>query len=410
MRTIAGTGFSEHLDAKQAGAEAARRALANAGLEQCDVVFFGATPTHDPVLLLEGIREVVGERARLLGSSAAGMITNDALGYDGYQVGVAVFVSDSVRVDFARVEGLTDAEYDCGAALGRQIRDSFRGDEAGIVFMYDAVKLTALEGGPALNLATPLLEGMKSVIEDWPSVAGMGVLGDARFIQAAHLWHGDSVGRELVQAAVFSGDMRMDTVILHGCKPAGRYMRITRAEQNIVLELDGRPALEVIDALFGPDSGVSREDYPFFLTLGVNRGDRFEEFKEEHYANRLCLALDKERGGLVMFEPDLQTGDEVQVMHRSLDFSYIGQRIDTFMQTLDGYRPFLAIYIDCLGRAAAYSGTEREEAEEVQKHLGSLPLLGFYTGVEVAKIAGHVQALDWTGVLCIFSEPDREPR
>ena len=407
METKAGTGFSEHLDAKQAGSEAARRALANAGLEKCDVVFFGATPVHDPVRLLEGIREVVGAGAQLLGVSAGGMITNDALGYDGYQVGVAVLASDSMRVDLVRAEGLTDAEVECGAELGRQIRATFRGDEAGILFMYDAVKRTALEGGPALNLATPLIDGMHDAIEHWPAVAGMGVLGDARFMQAAHLWHGDSVGRQRAQAAVFSGDVRMDTVILHGCKPAGRYMRITRAEQNVVLELDGKPALEVVDALFGPESGVAREDYPFFLTLGVNRGDRFADFREEHYANRLCLALDTDRGGLVMFEPDLHTGDEVQIMHRSLDFTYIGQRIDAFMQTLDGRRPVFAIYIDCLGRAAAYSGTEREEAEEVQKHLGALPLLGFYTGVEVASIAGHVQALDWTGVLCIYSESSR---
>jgi hypothetical protein len=53
----------------------------------------------------------------------------------------------------------------------------------------------------------------------------------------------------------------------------------------------------------------------------------------------------------------------------------------------------------------AYSGTEGEEAEEVQKVIGSkMPLLGMYSGVEIAKVGKDIQPLDWTGVLCIFSE------
>ena len=46
-----------------------------------------------------------------------------------------------------------------------------------------------------------------------------------------------------------------------------------------------------------------------------------------------------------------------------------------------------------------------EEAVEVQKALpADIPLLGVYSGVELAKVGGHIQALDWTGVLCLFSE------
>lgn len=33
-----------------------------------------------------------------------------------------------------------------------------------------------------------------------------------------------------------------------------------------------------------------------------------------------------------------------------------------------------------------------------------MPLLGLYSGVEIARVGGQMQALDWTGVLCVFSE------
>jgi hypothetical protein len=66
-----------------------------------------------------------------------------------------------------------------------------------------------------------------------------------------------------------------------------------------------------------------------------------------------------------------------------------------------------AQYIDCLGRASAYCGSEREEAAVIQEVLGArMPLLGLYTGVEIAPVgATPQQALDWTGVLWVLSEP-----
>ena len=33
-----------------------------------------------------------------------------------------------------------------------------------------------------------------------------------------------------------------------------------------------------------------------------------------------------------------------------------------------------------------------------------MPLLGMYAGVEIAKVGLEMEALDWTGVLCVFSE------
>lgn len=66
--------------------------------------------------------------------------------------------------------------------------------------------------------------------------------------------------------------------------------------------------------------------------------------------------------------------------------------------------PFFALYIDCAGRTSAYSGAEREEASIVQEIIGKrVPMLGFYSGVEIAPLLGKSRGLDWTGVLMILS-------
>jgi hypothetical protein len=108
---------------------------------------------------------------------------------------------------------------------------------------------------------------------------------------------------------------------------------------------------------------------------------------------------------IAMMGLDLKPGDEFQLMRRDIDFSYMGKRIDQLFKQVQNRKPFFALYIDCIGRASAFCGTETEEAVEVQKVMiaKKIPLLGVYSGVEVAKVGPKVQALDWTGVLCIWS-------
>ncbi len=402
MTTKAGVGHSDLSDSYGAGAAAARMAMQSAAIERADLVLLFSTSKHDPVRLRDGVREVVGPNARLMGGYAVGIITHDFLSYDGSEVGVAVLSSDTARIDMFIESGLNDNEPAAGEALGRQIARHGIPVDASLILLYDTVNLVS--GTFKMNMATPLVQGMSRCIETWPSVAGMGMIGDMQ-LQPTWQWFDDRVEQQAAMALMLSGGIRMDTVILHGCRPASGYRAITKTDGATVLEIDGRPALEVIAEMLGPDVGLSWEDYAFFVTLGVNRGEKFGEYREEDYANRLCIGIDAERQGMVMFENDLKPGMEVQIMRRSLDFRYIGERVKRLLALAEGRKPLLAYYIDCAGRAAAYSGLDEEEAVEVQNALpAEIPLLGVYSGVELAKVGGHLQALDWTGVLCLFSE------
>ncbi len=140
--------------------------------------------------------------------------------------------------------------------------------------------------------------------------------------------------------------------------------------------------------------------------MATKVGVGFSEFKEENYVNRLISGVDQKRGGLIMFEPDLQAGTEVQLMRRSFsDFEYVRERSEEILRRTEGGNPFFCLYIDCGGRASGYSGTEGEEAEVVQEIIGSkMPLLGVYSGTEIANVGGEMQACVFTGVLCVFSE------
>ncbi len=404
MQARAGVGHSEATNSRQAGAEAARRAVESGNIDRANLALLFSTAKHDAVQLRDGVRDVIGPRAKLVGGHAVGIITHDFLAYDGCEVGLALIQSDAIRVDSFIETGLPNNELEVGSRLGRQIgaaRSASSDGEQSLLLFYDSVHQT--DGQPRLNRATPLLQGISQYLNPWPRAAGLGMIGSMQ-LSPSFQWFDDRVEQQAAIALVLSRGVRMDTVIMHGCRPASVYHTITKTDGPVVLEIDGRPALDVIAALLGPDTGLSWDDYAFFVTLGVNKGDRFGDFREQDYANRLCIGIDAVRQGLVMFETDLVPGMQVQLMRRSMDLNYIGERTRELLALAAGRRAIVAFYIDCAGRAAAYCGMDEEEAAAVQKALpADIPLLGVYSGVEIAKVGGSIQALDWTGVLCLFS-------
>jgi hypothetical protein len=404
MSTKAGVGYSEKTNSREAGAEAVQAALRQAGTSDCDVVMLFATSKHDPVLLREGVRAVAGNRPRLFGGSAIGVITNERMGYEGSQVGAAVISSDTIRLDMLMEKGLPDNEYAVGRALGAKIRANTNGHQGNMILLYDIVKNSTATEGLSMNMATPLLQGLDEEFGAWPVTAGGGMAGDMQFKPTYQMFE-DRIEQQSAMALMFGGDAKLDTITMHGCKPSSSYYTVTKADKNNVQELDGRPTTEVIASLLGPDSDKSWSDYPLFITLGVNNGDQFGDYNEDDYAVRLCMDVDRKGGGLMMFGDDLTAGKQVQLMRRSIDLDYIRQRAERLLAQLAGRKPVIAFYIDCGGRAAAFCGMDREEAEEVQKVFGSrVPLLGWYVGCEIAKAGPVMQSHNWTGVLCVLSE------
>jgi len=274
-------------------------------------------------------------------------------------------------------------------------------DDQALLVFYPTVKSTS---PPAMNFGTYLFQGLEEVVKPWPACAGAGTFADLQFTPD-YVFYNDRASRHHAVAVMFAGGCQMDSCIVHGCRPASSYKTITKVEGPIVYEIDGRPAVEVVDELLGPDSNREWQDYALFVTLGVNKGDKFGEYKEFDYANHLVLGVDKDKKALLMFEPNLEVGQEVQLMRRSIDLGYVQTSIRTVEDKSAGKMPLFSLYIDCAGRAKGVSGEDYEEATEVQNTIGQkVPLLGFYSGVEVAKVGEHMATLDFTGVLCLLRE------
>ena len=399
MSTKIGVAHSNRTNSKAAAVEASTTALTKAGITKADFALVFCSGKHNPHEFLESVQSVLGN-IPLIGGSSMGIITHDFIGYEGFEVGVTVFASDTLSFKLFAQDEINVDERKAGELLGKQIAGASDDLDQALLVFYDSAKQ---QNPPMFNFATWLFEGLETFLPKHITCAGGGLLADMQ-LNTTYQFYNNEVRTQNAVAVLIGGKCTMHTTIMHGCKPASSYLTITKTNGPVVVEIDDKPALEVIDNLLGNNHNIKWKDFSLFITLGVNKGEKFAEFKEEEYANRLVLAIDEPSRSLVMFEPDLQAGDEVQLMRRSVDLQYIQKGIESLTTKMNGSKPVFSFYINCAGRAKPYAGGEFEDAEEVQKALGMLPFMGFYSGVEVANIRGKLQPLDWTGVLCMISE------
>ncbi len=404
-----GVGYYNDKDANTAGRKATEIAMEKSNLSCPDFVLAFCSGQLDHDKFFEGIQTIVGPESPIIGGSAIGIITNDDLSYKDYPAGVAAVELDGIQHKIVSVNDLHKDERLAGKKLARNFT-SQPGENALIIF-YDSIKSPATEDNPPLlNASSLLIEGIDEGIKFNVPLFGAGLLGDYGFTNFTRQFCGSYVDSQSVIGVLLTGDFKPYFRIMHGCSPLdGVYYTVTKIEGSIIYELDGKPIVQMIDEIYGNQEW--RNKHPLnLLTIGVNHGRKFDKPKESNYVNRLIIGALPDGKGVSLFEPDLKCKTEIQFMLRDSARMIESARknsLELMKQIVtEGKRPVLGIYIDCAGRTADYSNTLYEEAAEVQKILThyKTPLLGFYSGVEIAPLLQKSRGLDWTGVLLVLAE------
>jgi hypothetical protein len=294
-------------------------------------------------------------------------------------------------------------EREAGQQLGAQVRRS-AADGAVVLMLFDSV---ACASPLRLHYASSIVEGFHAGFGNRPvCLLGGGLLTDMN-LSDGWVFLGDDVAKHAAVALVFPPEVEAATAILHGCRPVSSFMEITRIDGAEVYEIDGRPALAVIERMLGlPLGGARGQELSLVATLGQKQGDPFAPYDENAYVNRLILRANPDTGSVTLFEPDYALGTRVQIMSRdnALMLASVHEGVEAVNRAIAGSDNLLGLYIDCAGRGSARSGAPVEEAEPVLRGFdASVPFLGFYSGVEIAPFAGGPsRPLDWTGVLTVL--------
>lgn len=277
---------------------------------------------------------------------------------------------------------------------------------------FDSDSFRTFGRGPALPEADDLMCGGASasiaVVHGDPLCGDIAkqIVNLAKYTETGFLVGGLASSRRGLQfladgpaAAPLSGVAFSDSVVVatrltQGCSPVNAAHEVTGAQNNIVLEIDGRPALDVLREDVGIDGHeeLSQLGGQIFVGLAVSGSDTAE------YVVRNLIGVDP--GNRLIAIGDLvRKGQRLQFFRRDHESA----RTD-MARMLDSIREGLftpprgALYYSCLGRGGALLGGESEELRMIQSALGDVPLAGFFGNGEIS----HNRLYGYTGVLTLF--------
>jgi small ligand-binding sensory domain FIST len=217
--------------------------------------------------------------------------------------------------------------------------------------------------------------------------------------------------------------------VTQGCKPVSPTRTITAADHNLILELDGQAALDVLLAdlhitldepqealqavratlagLAGADGEPVRQTGNFGNDVtvrhiigldparrGVAIGDRAQAGTRMAFCQRNMQAA---RADLVRICAEIR--EELEPAEMSLSTAHALLESELEAAPHPARRIAGAVYVSCTGRGGPHFGGPSAELQLVRKALGDVPLVGFFAGGEIA----HDHLYGYTGVLTVFT-------
>ena len=204
----------------------------------------------------------------------------------------------------------------------------------------------------------------------------------------------DAVERGGLSGVAFSDAVTVATRLTQGCAPVGVAHEITGAQNNIVVELDGRPALDVLRADVGIGAGedLAQLGGQIFAGLAVPGSDTGD------YVVRNLIGIDP-GNRLIAIGDVARKGQRLHFCRRDHDTARadMARMLDSIREGLYT-APRGALYYSCLGRGGALFGGESAELGMIRDALSDVPLAGFFCNGEIS----HNRLYGYTGVLTLF--------
>ena len=232
------------------------------------------------------------------------------------------------------------------------------------------------------------------------------------------------------------GGMGLMSRVTQGCSPISPTYAITACEGNVVTELDGQPALDVMLAELGLSLEQPRQALARVRStlVGLSPGQdlpgdatrrRAGQFGADVRVRQL-LGLDTVRKGVAIAEVPVvgmrlafcernaeaarmdliricaEIREELEPEELTLEVAGALRAAQTQWAPPPGRYIAGAIYVSCAGRGGPHFGAPSAELQIVRRALGDVPLVGFFASGEIAR--NHLYG--YTGVLTVFTAVD----
>lgn len=238
-----------------------------------------------------------------------------------------------------------------------------------------------------------------------------------------------------MSGVAFDSDVAIISKVSQGCLPISKVRTVTMSDHNVVLELDGLPALDVmlqdlqkpaapfesvLDDVRTTLVGLVRpEDRQLYDNAVLSTGIFGKDATVRH-----VIGLDPVRRGVAVAaavaHDSLMVFCKRNSQNARIDLKRMCTEVREELEPLEYCVPMShaqdaplqmelspaarrisgAIYVSCTGRGGGSMGALGSEMQMVRNALGDVPLVGFYAGGEI----GQHHIYSYTGVLTVFTD------
>jgi small ligand-binding sensory domain FIST len=287
-----------------------------------------------------------------------------------------------------------------------QISETQIEESAGGEYWLTATGLSAKEVTSWIVLTNPHFGGTESWLEEWstayPNVPIMGGLASSTGSEIFLLEDGEATNAPVLAIAMKRG-LLVRPLVSQGCRPIGEPSPITKAEQNLIMEIGNLPAYQALETAFLSIPAELRVSVRNNLFLGLAVSEYIEDFKQGDFLIRNILGADPQIGALAVGAHP-RVGQTVQFQLRDSksaqeDLVMAAENVKT---GLSG--PIGILLFSCAGRGKGLFGTPDHDAETLAKILGNIPLAGFFCNGEIGPVGGKAFLHGYTAsaaVICV---------
>jgi small ligand-binding sensory domain FIST len=378
--------MSEHPVAAQAVGEIAGQILEELDGGRADLMFVFVSPhftgtTEDVVGVL---RAVLAPRA-LVGATHAAVVGGGREVEETPAISVWAAQGDGLRPRVVSLD-VVPGEHGGADLVGWPApEDSAPGAEGSTLLLLADPFTFPVDGVlRVLDAARPELQVVGGMASAASGPGGNRLVADDRVVERG------AVG------VLLGPDASVDAVVAQGCRPVGQPYVVTAVDDNHVVTLGGRPALERLEELARSMSEEERDSLLRGLHVGLVVDERQIEFAQGDFLVRNVVGA-REVDGALAVGASVEVGQTLQFQIRDARAADVDLRA-----ALAGRSAAASLLFTCTGRGQRLFGRPDHDATMVRDAFGVIPVAGGFCAGELGPVGGHNHVHGFTASLALF--------
>lgn len=373
MTIQVGVGLGTQKETSAAAKEAVFAARQNLQSKKIDLAIVFSSVEFSNTILSKTINNYLAGTP-IVGCSGLSIISNQGIFKHGVVIMLLSF-PPGVYLHTACVKGVNEkTAAQAGKELGEKLLSGFKNISR---------DLSVIFSDGLINSGSDLISGLQEKLGISFPLVGASASDNLAF-KKTYVYFKQEVLSDAACGVILGGKLNFGLGTKHGWKCLGKPHTVTRANGNIVNEIDGAPAVRIYEDYLARDkSGIKKElkRISILYPIGMHLTG------EDEYLLRNISSIEED--GSIVFQGNVSQGSQIRLMigtkETCLEAAY--HALDESKKSLFGKPCKFALVFDSASRYMLLGRQAGKELEIIKEGLGrNTPIIGLYTYGEQAPL------------------------